>query len=101
MIDSTITQPAIHVSKRVARPRISLSVVFGLIVIVIGAAAMLIPFLWMLSASLMSLSEVIKVPPVFFDPSKYSLANYLEVWTVTGFNRFFVNSTFVAFTITF
>jgi multiple sugar transport system permease protein len=101
MIDSTITQPAIHVSKRATRQRISLSVVFGLVVIVVGAAAMLIPLLWMLSASLMPLSEVIKVPPVFFDPSKYSIANYLEVWNEGGFARYFVNSTFIALAITF
>ncbi|NPV08669.1 MAG: carbohydrate ABC transporter permease [Anaerolineae bacterium] len=56
--------------------------------------------IWMLSASLMPLSEVIKVPPVWFAPAKYSLANYVEVWSRVGFSRYFFNSAFVATTIT-
>ena len=49
----------------------------------------------------MPLSEVIKVPPIWFVPAKYSLNNYIEVWGRVGFSRFFFNSVFVAFTITF
>jgi multiple sugar transport system permease protein len=73
----------------------------GLLVLVAGAIWMLLPLVWMLSASLMPLSEVIKVPPVWFAPTKYSLNNYIEVWGRVGFARFFFNSVFVAFTITF
>lgn len=61
---------------------------------------MLLPLLWMLSASLMPLSEVIKVPPVWFAPQKYSIGNFLEVWFEVGFWRFALNSTFIAVTVT-
>ena len=73
----------------------------GLLVLVFGAVWMLLPLVWMVSASLMPLSEVIKVPPIWFAPEKYSLNNYIEVWGRVGFSRFFLNSVFVAFTITF
>jgi multiple sugar transport system permease protein len=73
----------------------------GLLVLIAGAIWMLLPLVWMLSASLMPLSEVIKVPPIWFAPDKYSLNNYIEVWGRVGFARFFLNSVFVAGTITF
>jgi multiple sugar transport system permease protein len=72
----------------------------GLVVLTAGAVWMLLPLVWMLSASLMPLSEVIKVPPVWFAPLKYSFANYVEVWARIGFSRFFFNSAFIAITIT-
>jgi multiple sugar transport system permease protein len=78
-----------------------IGLVLGLLVLIAGAIWMLLPLVWMLSASLMPLSEVIKVPPVWFAPDKYSLNNYIEVWGRVGFARFFFNSVFVAGTITF
>ncbi|MEM7125359.1 MAG: carbohydrate ABC transporter permease [Chloroflexota bacterium] len=74
--------------------------ILGLLLLIAGGIWMLLPLIWMLSASLMPLSEVIKVPPVWFAPDKYSPANYLEVWTAGGFWRFFLNTAFVAVTIT-
>ena len=86
------------------RPRRSwlqiVGVFLGLLVLTVGAVWMLLPLVWMLSASLMPLSEVIKVPPVWFAPLKYSFANYVEVWSRIGFSRFFFNSAFIALTIT-
>jgi len=72
----------------------------GFLILMLGAVWMLLPLVWMLSASLMPLSEVIKVPPIWFAPAKYSLNNYIEVWGRVGFARFFFNSVFVAGTIT-
>lgn len=72
----------------------------GLAILSVGGLWMVLPLLWMLSASLMPLSEVIKVPPVWFAPTKYSLANYWEVWSVADFGRFFLNSSLVAVAIT-
>jgi multiple sugar transport system permease protein len=80
--------------------KLNLRQLFGLLILTAGAVWMLLPLAWMLSASLMPLSEVIKVPPVWFAPSHYSLANYWEVWTGAGFGRFFLNSTLVAVVIT-
>ena len=72
----------------------------GLLVLLIGGIWMLLPLGWMLSASLMPLSEVIKVPPVWFAPTKYTVGNFSEVWFNIGFWRFSLNSAFVALTIT-
>ena len=72
----------------------------GLLVLLIGGVWMLLPLVWMLSASLMPLSEVIKIPPVWFAPAKYTVGNFSEVWFDIGFWRFSLNSAFVALTIT-
>ncbi len=72
----------------------------GGLVLLLGAVWMLLPLAWMISASLMPLSEVIKVPPVWFAPTKYSFDNYLEVLGKVGFGLFFRNSLFVAVAIT-
>lgn len=82
------------------RRRWALGSVIGFVLLVIGAVWMLLPLVWMISASLMPASEVIKIPPVWFAPDKYSLANYIEVWTRLDFARFFFNSAFVAVTVT-
>lgn len=77
-----------------SRTLLSFGKVFGLLILIAGDIWMLLPLIWMLSASLIPLSEVIKVPPVWFAPDKYSPANYLEVWTSGGFWRFFLNTAF-------
>ena len=71
-------------------------ITLSLAVLLAGAVWMLLPLVWMVSASLMPLSEVIKVPPVWFAPDKYSLSNYLEIWDRVGFAGFFFNSVLVA-----
>ncbi|MHB0876261.1 MAG: carbohydrate ABC transporter permease [Anaerolineae bacterium] len=77
-----------------------LGLILGFAILTVGGVWMLLPLVWMFSASLMPLSEVIKVPPVWFAPSKYSFANYAYVWGDVGFARFFLNSAFVAVVIT-
>jgi multiple sugar transport system permease protein len=64
----------------------------GLILI---ALSMLIPFLWMLSTSLMGELEVYQFPPRFF-PSALKWSNYQEAMTLQPFGRFFLNSMIVA-----
>jgi multiple sugar transport system permease protein len=75
-------------------------IIISLAILVLGALFMFLPLAWMLSASLMPLSEVIKVPLVWFDASKFSLNNYIETWSKLGFSRFFLNSLLVAVLIT-
>lgn len=59
------------------------------------AATMLLPFLWMLSTSLMGEREVYQFPPKFF-PSEWRWANFTEALTMQPFGRFFVNSVIVS-----
>ena len=97
-----ITAPRIPIKTvRTRRPWwATVAMALGLAVLSLVAVWMLLPLVWMLSASLMPLSEVIKVPPVWFAPAKYSLGNYIEVWGRIGFSRFFFNSAFIAIAIT-
>jgi multiple sugar transport system permease protein len=65
---------------------------FGLMAI---ALSMLIPFLWMLSTSLMDEMEVYQFPPKFI-PSLWKWGNFAEAMTLQPFGRFFLNSLIVA-----
>jgi multiple sugar transport system permease protein len=100
MTDIAVSRAPAQATKKRRSWLQTVGLVFGLLVLTVGAIWMLLPLVWMLSASLMPLSEVIKVPPVWFAPSKYSLENYVEVWSRIGFSRFFFNSAFIALTIT-
>ena len=63
--------------------------------LVLLALSMLVPFLWMLSTSLMSELEVYQFPPRFI-PSAMKWSNYTEAMTLQPFGRFFLNSLIVA-----
>jgi multiple sugar transport system permease protein len=63
--------------------------------LVIGAVATLLPFAWMLSASLMPKGEASTWPPSFL-PSRVTLANYRELFERLDIGRCFLNSAFVA-----
>jgi multiple sugar transport system permease protein len=87
-------QPLARVTSRLGRA-------LSLVVLTLGGILMMIPLVWMISASMMPLSEVIKVPPVWFDISKWSLNNYFETLVDLGFARYFLNSLLVALVVTF
>lgn len=61
--------------------------------LVLGAVAvtMLVPFLWMVSTSLMTELEVYQFPPRFV-PREIQWKNYPDALTILPFNRFFLNS---------
>jgi len=68
-------------------------------VLLTGAVVVLMPFLWMLSASLKPAGEVLAYPPKLV-PSNPTLENYAYVFTETRFLTFVRNSLIVAlFTI--
>lgn len=60
-----------------------------------AALSMVLPFLWMVSTSLMGELEVYQFPPKFF-PSSARWANYAEAMTLQPFGRFFLNTGIVA-----
>jgi len=59
------------------------------------ALSMLLPFLWMLSTSLMNDLEVYQFPPKFI-PSVVRWSNYVEAMSLQPFGRYFLNSLIVA-----
>ncbi|HVN75526.1 MAG TPA: carbohydrate ABC transporter permease [Thermoanaerobaculaceae bacterium] len=75
--------------------RRALSVIALHLALAAGAVATLLPFAWMLSASLMPKGEASRWPPSLL-PSRATLANYRELFVRLDLGRCFANSAFVA-----
>lgn len=65
------------------------------LVLLLLACSMLLPFLWMISTSMMGELEVYQFPPRFI-PSSFRWSNFLEAMTLQPFGRFFLNSAIIA-----
>ncbi len=72
---------------------------FLYLVLTAGAAVMLLPFIWMLSTSVKTLSEALSIPPIWI-PSRFHWENYVNAWNAAPFGRYFFNSAFIAVTTT-
>lgn len=64
------------------------------LVLIIGAAITLLPFLWMLSTSLKPSNEVMLMPPKWI-PSEIQWQNFVEAWRMAPFGRYLLNSIIV------
>lgn len=64
-------------------------------VLILGGLAFALPFLWMISSSLKTQTEVFLFPPRPF-PKVVHWENYPEALTAVPFARYFLNSTFVS-----
>jgi len=62
------------------------------IILILGAIISLGPFFWMISASLMSLSEAQGVRLL---PSEIHLENYVAAWNEADFSEYFINSVLI------
>ena len=71
----------------------------GYLLIIIGAISMLAPFVWMISVSFMTDSQIFSFP-VKIIPNPFILDNYINVFSKLPVTRFFLNSLFVAVTTT-
>lgn len=65
------------------------------VLLVVGSAIMVTPFLYMLSTSFKSQAYVLTVPPQFI-PRPATTANYVRAWTSEDFAGYFMNSVVVA-----
>lgn len=63
-------------------------------------ACMIIPFLWMLSASIKTNTEVFKVTPFQFIPDVPQWSNYAKIWTKIPLARFIGNTVFLTIVVT-
>ena len=61
------------------------------IVCVLVAAVMLIPFIWMLSASFKQNTEIFRKPFQWL-PEIFSIENYTRVWTQVNFLKYYLNT---------
>lgn len=69
------------------------------IVIAIAGIIMIVPFFWLVSASLMTLNEFISVPPKWI-PANPQWHNYVDVFQHVPFLRYYFNSFIVAISVT-
>jgi multiple sugar transport system permease protein len=67
------------------------------LVIAAGAVVMVFPFLWMISSSFKEHAYSIAFD-VGLIPTNPSIANFIKAWGISHFQRYFVNSLFVALT---
>ena len=63
--------------------------IFTYSVLVLGAVVSLVPFLWMIMKSLMSLGESLGSSVI---PSEIHLENYTTAWTEAKFSHYMLNS---------
>ncbi len=63
--------------------------IFTYIILIAGVIISLVPFVWMISTSLMNLGEALGTA---FFPSELHFENYVEAWQRADFTEYFVNS---------
>jgi multiple sugar transport system permease protein len=67
--------------------------------LLVGSAAMLVPFLWMVATSFKADSEIFAYPPIWI-PETILWQNYPKVLELLPFQRYLINTTFVSTTVT-
>src|SRR5947199_5714061 len=63
--------------------------------LIVGAAVMIGPFLFLVTTALQPDTYFLSIPPKFF-PTSPTLQNFVDVWTGQSFERYFLNSLIVA-----
>jgi multiple sugar transport system permease protein len=79
------------------RPRLGLVVVWASLVV--GAAVLLLPFVWMLATSFKTEGEIFSNPAQLL-PAHPTFQAYIDVWQRIPFGRFFINSVVFAGSVT-
>jgi multiple sugar transport system permease protein len=77
--------------RRAAKPSATLATVFKWILLGVGVVVALVPFLWMVSGSFRSESDLFSNPASLF-PTKWTLHGYIGVWQQLPFVRLLINS---------
>lgn len=70
--------------------------------LILGSITMVLPFFWMISTSLKSYSSVFifNINEIKWIPDPVYWKNYIDVWKVVPFARFYLNSVFVCIGVT-
>ena len=71
------------------------------VILLIITAAMIAPFLWMLSASIKSNREVFLMDPFVWIPEQPKWDNYIKIWTKIPLLKFVQNTVFLTLVVTF
>lgn len=83
----------------IARNRMIGKVLIYILLILI-TVIMVVPFLWMLSASIKTKNEVFQMTPFQFIPDEPQWSNYQEIWTKIPLARFVGNTVYLTIIVT-
>ncbi|MFS0714001.1 carbohydrate ABC transporter permease [Microbacterium sp. 2P01SA-2] len=72
----------------------------GYIALILAAAALLLPFFWMIMSSLKSANEVFSVP-IQWIPEVFVWQNYVDIWNQSGMLTWIRNTLVLAVVVTF
>ncbi len=64
---------------------------FLYIILILGAAASLFPFFWLIRSSFMNTAQIFQLPPIWI-PNPFEFRNYLEPFTILPFSRYYINT---------
>lgn len=70
------------------------------LVLIIITVIMIVPFLWMLSASIKTNTEVFRMTPFQFIPDVPQWSNYINIWTRIPLARFVGNTVYLTIIVT-
>jgi multiple sugar transport system permease protein len=68
------------------------------IAVTVGAVVMIMPFAWMLLASVKDLGQIYQVPPNWI-PDPFVFQNYANAWTAVPFDTGYINSAIVTVSV--
>ncbi|MCJ1683309.1 carbohydrate ABC transporter permease [Rathayibacter sp. VKM Ac-2928] len=71
----------------------------GYAVMIVAAAALLLPFFWMITSSVKTPNEVFSVPVKWF-PETWVWSNYVQIWTQSGMLTWIRNTLLLAVVVT-
>nr|WP_246553748.1 carbohydrate ABC transporter permease [Paenibacillus tritici] len=79
-----------------ASKKLSVAGVYAALTVV--SLIMLVPFLWMLSTSFKQPQDIFTYPPQLIPPV-FRFQNYVDVFTLIPFHRFYFNSVYISFVV--
>lgn len=89
---TTPARPVAHTGS--TRTENTISTILTYVLLVFGALVVLVPLFWMISTSLKSESELFLFPQPLL-PAIPQWNNYVDVWVIQPFTRFFLNTGFI------
>lgn len=87
-------------SRKEAKTKSTMKKTLSYILLSLFGVSMIVPFLWMVSTSLKEPGDVFTYPPKWL-PNPIIWENYPKAWNAVPFARGYINSVFVAVTVTF
>lgn len=90
---SVVTAHSAHRLRRAAGSAATHGLLYALALLTVA------PFLWMVLTSFKGLQEIFAYPPTWW-PERFSFDNYTDAFAAAPFGRFYLNSLFVAVTVT-